>query len=196
MGIHDIKPEELRRYIREHNEKDFLLIDVRQPGEYEQGHIPGARLLPLPEFVATMDLLPRDKDLVFYCHSGGRSMAAAMMADEERGTAGIYNLDGGIRAWDGGIAEQTPRIQVFDRQAEPASLYMTAMNLEKGAMNFYTTIDTRYGDDAWSDVFGRLAEAEIGHALAVSGSGAEAGRERMISMQSLPGFPATCWREA
>ena len=167
MGIYEIKPDELRRYIQEHDEKSFLLVDVRQPGEYESGHIPGARLLPLFEFVQNMDTLPKDKELIFYCHSGGRSMAAAMMAEEEISAVKIYNLIGGIRAWDGGIAEQSPRVQVFDRQAEPASLYMTAMNLEKGAMNFYTTIDMRYGDDAWSDVFGRLAEAEIGHALAV-----------------------------
>ena len=70
-------------------------------------------------------------------------MAAAMMADEERGAAGIYNLDGGIRAWDGGIAEQSPAFRFFERQAEACSwsLYMTAMNLEKGAINFYTTIE-------------------------------------------------------
>jgi rhodanese-related sulfurtransferase/rubrerythrin len=167
MGIHEIKPEALRQYIRGHHEKDFLLIDVRQPGEYEDGHIPGARLLPLSDFVLEMETLPRDKDLIFYCHSGGRSLAAAMMAEDEIPAAAIYNLEGGIRAWNGAITPHPPRVQVFDRQATPESLYMTAMNLEKGAMNFYTTIDMRYGDDAWSEVFGQLAEAEIGHALAV-----------------------------
>jgi rhodanese-related sulfurtransferase len=49
MSIHEINPEELRRYIKNHNEKEYLLVDVRQPDEYEEGHIPGARLLPLPD---------------------------------------------------------------------------------------------------------------------------------------------------
>ncbi len=167
MSIHEINPEELRRYIREHNEKDFLVVDVRQPDEYEEGHIPGARLLPLPELVRKMETLPSGLDLVFYCHNGGRSMAASLMVEEEFGAAGIYNLNGGILSWDGATAENPPRVQLFTKGASPEDLCMTAMNLEKGAMNFYMTVDMRYGGEDWSDVFGRLAEAEIGHALAV-----------------------------
>jgi sulfur-carrier protein adenylyltransferase/sulfurtransferase len=167
MSIHEINPEELRRYIKDHDEKDYLLVDVRQPGEYQEGHIPGARLLPLPELAKKMDTLPQDLDLVFYCHSGARSMAASIMAEEEFGAAGIYNLDGGLLSWDGAIAEKSPQVLIFEKQTSLEELYMTAMNLEKGAMNFYTTVDIRYGGETWSDVFGRLAEAEIGHALAV-----------------------------
>ncbi len=167
MSIHEINPEELRRYINNHNETDYLLVDVRQPGEYEEGHIPGARLLPLPELVRKMDTLPQGLDLVFYCHSGARSMAASVIAEEEFGTTGIYNLNGGILSWDGAVAENPPQVRIFDKQAAPEELYMTAMNLERGAMNFYMTVDMRYGGETWSDVFGRLAEAEIGHALAV-----------------------------
>ena len=167
MSINEINPEELRRYIGNHHEKDYLLVDVRQPGEYQDGHIPGARLLPLPELVEKMDTLPRDLDLVFYCRSGARSMAASIMVDEEFGTTGIYNLNGGILSWDGAVAENPPQVRIFNKNATPLELYMTAMNLEKGAMNFYTTVDIRYGGETWSDVFGQLAEAEIGHALAV-----------------------------
>jgi sulfur-carrier protein adenylyltransferase/sulfurtransferase len=167
MSIHEINPEELRRYIGDHNEKDYLLVDVRQPGEYQEGHIPGARLLPLPELVLKMDTLPQDLDLVFYCHSGARSMVASIIVEEEFGITGIYNLSGGILSWDGAVAESPPQVRIFDKQAAPEELYMTAMNLEKGAMNFYMTVDIRYGGETWSDVFGRLAEAEIAHALAV-----------------------------
>ncbi len=167
MSIHEINPEELRRYINNHNEKDYLLVDVRQPGEYEEGHLPGARLLPLPELVRKMDTLPQGLDLVFYCRSGARSLAASVIAEEEYGTTGIYNLNGGILSWDGAVAENPPQVRIFDKQAAPEELYMTAMNLERGAMNFYMTVDMRYGGETWSDVFGRLAEAEIGHALAV-----------------------------
>lgn len=167
MSIHEINPEELRRYIGNHNENGYLLVDVRQPGEYQEGHIPGARLLPLPELVGKMDTLPQDLDLVFYCRSGARSMAASMMVEEEFGAADIYNLNGGMLSWDGAVAENPPQVRIFDKQTAPEELYMTAMNLERGAMNFYMTVDMRYGGETWSDVFGRLAEAEIGHALAV-----------------------------
>ena len=167
MSIHEINQEELRRYIGDHDEKDYLLVDVRQPGEYGDGHIPGARLLPLPELAGKMDTLPRNLDLVFYCRSGVRSLVASIMAGEEFGTSGIYNLSGGILSWDGAVAEIPPQVRIFDKQVTPEELYMTAMNLEKGAMNFYMTVDIRYGGETWSDVFGRLAEAEIGHALAV-----------------------------
>ena len=167
MSIHEIDPGDLRRYIRDHNEKDFLLVDVRQPDEYKEGHIPGARLLPLPELVRNMETLPSGLDLIFYCQSGARSMAASLMVEEEFAATGIYNLNGGILSWDGATAENPPQVQLFKKGAAPEALYMTAMNLEKGAMNFYMTVDMRYGGEAWSDVFSRLAEAEIGHALAV-----------------------------
>ena len=83
MGIKEFTPKALRRFILDHHENEYALIDVRQPGEYEQGHIPGSRLLPLPELVQTMETLPVDRQLIFYCHSGARSMAAASMVAEE-----------------------------------------------------------------------------------------------------------------
>ena len=69
-------PQQLREFVANNHESAYELIDVRQPGEYEQVHIPGARLVPLPELVQTVDKLPQDRNIVFYCHSGGRSMAA------------------------------------------------------------------------------------------------------------------------
>lgn len=168
MNIKDLTAEELRGFIRSHHEKEYALIDVRQPGEYEQGHIPGARLLPLPELIQTMETLPADKQLVFYCHSGGRSMAAAsMVADEEIGSGELINLDGGMLAWDGGIASDYPKVQLFNWQKAPSDMLITAMNLEKGALNFYTHVSEHNQGLPWVDVFSNLAKAEIGHARTV-----------------------------
>ena len=168
MSIADLTPEQLRRFIQERHEKTFDLIDVRQPGEYEHSHIPGARLLPLPELVQVMETLPRDKELVFYCRSGGRSQAAAAMVDDE-GIAGkpIYNLAGGILAWDGALTAESPRVQHFSGRGGPAEWLLTAMNLEKGALGFYTRIRDQYADQPWAEVFSNLARAEIGHAKTV-----------------------------
>ncbi|MEJ2155075.1 MAG: rhodanese-like domain-containing protein [Desulfobacteraceae bacterium] len=168
MSIKDLSAEELRRFIQDHHENAYALIDVRQPGEYEQGHIPGARLLPLPELVQTMESLPAKKQLVFYCHSGGRSMAAASMAEEEGAGAGdLINLSGGILAWDGGITEDYPHVQLFNWQDAPSDMLLTAMNLEKGALNFYTQVHSRHQDASWVNVFADLAKAEMGHARTV-----------------------------
>jgi rhodanese-related sulfurtransferase len=62
----NLTSDALREYMREHQEKDYLLIDVRQPKEYREGHIAGAHLLPLGELSARMTELPLDRDIIFY----------------------------------------------------------------------------------------------------------------------------------
>jgi rhodanese-related sulfurtransferase len=76
----------------------ILLIDVREPSEYESERIPGALLYPLSTFDATK--LPKDgpRRIVFHCGSGKRSLVAA----ERRlgaGEAHAAHLGGGIAAW-------------------------------------------------------------------------------------------------
>ena len=170
MAIKELPPEALRRFIRQSHEKEYALIDVRQPGEYEQGHIPGARLLPLSGFFQTMETLPTDKALVFYCHGGGRSMAAATMVEEEALTAGeIYNLQGGMLAWDGGMVADYPQVRLFDASMTSAEMMRTAVNLEKGAMRFYIHVHGQHGGQDWAGIFAALSKAERGHAKAVFG---------------------------
>lgn len=62
----NITADELREYMRTHQEEDYLLVDVRKPKEYGQGHIPGARLLPVGELSARLGELPLDRDIIFY----------------------------------------------------------------------------------------------------------------------------------
>ena len=59
-------PDEAREFIREHEEGTFTLLDVRQPKEYEQGHIPGAKLIPLPQLTDSLDTLDPEKPIVAY----------------------------------------------------------------------------------------------------------------------------------
>jgi sulfur-carrier protein adenylyltransferase/sulfurtransferase len=168
MSIEELTPAQLRKFIQDHHEKTYALIDVRQPGEYEYGHIPGARLMPLPALVQDMTALPRDKAVIFYCRSGARSMAAAaMVEDEQIVQAALYNLAGGMLAWDGAVAAGHPRVQLFNTFGAPAEMLATAMNLEKGALNFYTQVRDRYQQEPWVAVFATLAQAEIGHAKTV-----------------------------
>lgn len=74
------------------------VIDVREPWEYEAGHIPGAALLPHKSVFARREELPRDKDLIFVCAVGQRSALAAEMA-AATGFTRLFNLEGGTDAW-------------------------------------------------------------------------------------------------
>lgn len=168
MSFKTLDPQALRLYMQKKSEKGYLVVDVRQPHEYELAHIPGARLLPLPGLFQTLERLPADKDLIFYCHSGSRSMVAASMAEEEAVTLGtIYNLTGGMLTWEGGVVADQPRVQLFTQATTPAEMMKTAMNLEKGALRFYNQAADQFSAQPWSDIFAKLAGAEMAHAKTV-----------------------------
>ena len=73
------------------------LVDVRQPEEYEAGHVPGAKLIPLADVVARVGEIPAEGPVYVICQTGSRSQRAA---DYFR-TRGIeaYNVAGGTKAW-------------------------------------------------------------------------------------------------
>ena len=73
------------------------LVDVRTPGEWENGHVEGAKLIPVQELAERIAEIPRDRPVVVYCASGARSArAAAMLA-----AAGYDARDlGGMSRWD------------------------------------------------------------------------------------------------
>jgi len=73
------------------------LVDVRQPEEYEAGHVPGAKLIPLADVVARIGEIPVEGPVYVICQSGSRSQRAA---DYFR-NVGIeaYNVAGGTKAW-------------------------------------------------------------------------------------------------
>lgn len=58
--------DDVREFLKEKSPEDFNLIDVRQPGEYEQGHLPGSRLIPVAELDATLAALDHDKPTIAY----------------------------------------------------------------------------------------------------------------------------------
>ena len=58
--------EEAGAYMAEHREGSYTLLDVRQPGEYEESHIPGATLIPLPELTDSLAELDPEKPTIVY----------------------------------------------------------------------------------------------------------------------------------
>ncbi|MHB0927677.1 MAG: rhodanese-like domain-containing protein [Candidatus Nanopelagicales bacterium] len=77
------------------------VVDVRTPAEYAAGHIAGAINIDLEGSTFTSDIAKLDKTKTYavYCHSGRRS-AVATSAMADAGFGNIYNLDGGIIAWE------------------------------------------------------------------------------------------------
>lgn len=76
----------------------FMLLDVRTPEEYAEGHIAGALLIPVQELAMRLHEVPKDRQVYVYCRSGRRSSrAAAVLA--EAGFNRIENVQGGIIAW-------------------------------------------------------------------------------------------------
>lgn len=62
----DLTPDQARAYLDSHRADEFTLLDVRQPSEYERAHIPGARLIPLPELNERMGELDPKKPVIAY----------------------------------------------------------------------------------------------------------------------------------
>ena len=78
---------------------EALIIDVREPDEWEQAHIPGAILIPLSEFKSADVPDPGGKHLVFHCRSGRRCGLAAEIAVREGYKGVIKRMVGGFLAW-------------------------------------------------------------------------------------------------
>ncbi len=74
------------------------LVDVREPWEYQKGHIPGAQLIPVSSVFARREELSRDTDIIFACAVGQRSALACEMA-AAAGLTRLFNLEGGTEAW-------------------------------------------------------------------------------------------------
>jgi len=80
--------------------EDFILLDVREPQEYEYSRIKEkeAMLVPLMRLPAVADKLPKDKPIYVLCRSGNRSLQATLWL-MEKGFKNVKNIEGGILAW-------------------------------------------------------------------------------------------------
>lgn len=98
-----------------------LVLDVRSPAEFADGHIPGAVLIPhdqIEQQLATLESA-RDRDIVLYCRSGRRSLLAENVL-RDHGFTRLQQLDGSWRAWDAaGLPHATGGVDLPSPQTQP-----------------------------------------------------------------------------
>lgn len=89
---------ELAAWLADERREKPVLLDVREPWEYEKARIDGATLVPMREVPSRIGQIDEGKEVVAICHHGGRSMQVAMFL-EKQGIKRVHNLVGGIDAW-------------------------------------------------------------------------------------------------
>lgn len=170
-----LTPAKVKAILDKDKKGEFLLLDVRQPEEYEDGHIPGAMLIPLGELEARQEELDRNKKIIAYCRSGHRSMAAAI-ALCGLGFKDVSSLEGGILNWRHeaipGVPEARP--ELITKAADVKDVLMLATKLERGSRNFYLAAKKKATPRGARETFQMLASAEDGHMQRL--------RERAVTM--------------
>ncbi|MEF2953772.1 MAG: rhodanese-like domain-containing protein [Blautia sp.] len=103
MGFFDFfkTPDINQELIAFHNTKDGVLLDVRTPQEYKEGHIPGSQNVPLQSLSQAASVAQPQTPLFVYCHSGVRSRQAVALLQEMNFT-NVKNI-GGIASYTGKV---------------------------------------------------------------------------------------------
>ena len=97
--IKDVEPVELHQLLQNGKNGDRpVVVDVREPWEYKQGHVPGALLIPLGQLSSRLNELDPEKPVAVICASGSRSQSAAALLGQ-KGFKTVYNVSGGTGAW-------------------------------------------------------------------------------------------------
>jgi rhodanese-related sulfurtransferase len=93
-----ISAQELAAWLADTGRERPVLLDVREPWEFEKARIEGAQLVPMREVPSRVGEIDREKAVVAICHHGGRSMQVALFL-EKAGYNNVHNLAGGVDAW-------------------------------------------------------------------------------------------------
>ena len=101
MSVEELKAKKERG-------EEFVLLDVREPYEYDIARIPGSRLIPLGELPSRMSELDTADEIVIHCKSGVRS-AKALRQLQKAGFAKLFNVEGGIAAWADRVDSSVPK---------------------------------------------------------------------------------------
>ena len=187
--VSSLDAEEARWFMAQRREGEYTLLDVRQPGEYQESHLAGAKLIPLPQLSDTYQELDPEKPTIVHCAIGGRSRVAAQMLSGW-GFKEVYNLSGGIKAFQGPRATgpQELNLDLVRGDETPAEIIRVAYGMEKALQDFYETLKQQSSDQELQALFGKLAQVEERHQerlFAVYGQVAPGGQDRAAFAASI-----------
>jgi rhodanese-related sulfurtransferase/rubrerythrin len=163
-AIKDITPEEVWDIIRGDKKEEYLVVDVRTPAEYAEGHLPGALFITLQELDRRYSELDIHKKIITYCRSGRRSLGGAILLCNQAFRE-LYNMRGGIMNWPYETVKGPPEEaeQFFKEIKEIKELLLFALQMERASQRFYDQGAAHGGEQGIVDVFKMLSRAEEKH---------------------------------
>lgn len=167
-AIREIDAATLHQLLDSQEESPPLLIDVRQPQEFAQGHIPGALLIPLGQLeLPHPALTDTARPIVVYCRSGKRSMVGAKILCA-RGFGHIMSLQDGILGWPYAMLAGAPKEVLDPGEAKSVQeILLHAMGRELRAQNFYRQWLSQTDEEVLKITLQELASREEEHMAAI-----------------------------
>lgn len=164
VPVRSLAAAEAEKFMAGKKPGEYQLLDVRQPKEYEAGHLPGSLLIPLQELPERLGELDREKPVLVYCAVGGRSRAAAQLL-AGRDFTDVVNMAGGIRAWEGHLAKgpEEAGLELLVGDKEYDSGMGLAYAMEEGLQGFYRFLAERTAEGAEKSLYLRLMGFEDRH---------------------------------
>jgi rhodanese-related sulfurtransferase/rubrerythrin len=155
---------EARQLVSKMPLSDMTILDVRQSKEYEVGHIPGAKLIPIADLGNRISEIDPEKPTLVYCAVGGRSRVAAQMLSG-KGFRQVINLAGGIKAWNGEKAffGEEKGLDLFTGKESHEQTLIIAYGLELGLEEFYVSMTEKEKNEAVKGLFQKLSRIEVNH---------------------------------
>ncbi|WP_459193005.1 rhodanese-like domain-containing protein [Halosimplex sp. J119] len=116
----EITGEELQSLLDETEDGDLRIVDIRNPGAFERGHIPGSDNIPANELTDRVEELDGADRVVTVCPMGKSSVQAARLVGSYEGVEGpVESLADGLNAWDGPLESADPSGGSGDGSAAP-----------------------------------------------------------------------------
>jgi rhodanese-related sulfurtransferase/rubrerythrin len=162
--VKSLDADQARNFMENRDSDELTILDVRQPNEYESGHISGSKLIPLPDLTERLHEIDPKKPTVVYCAIGGRSRVAAQML-AGKGFENVVNLSGGFKTWKGeaAVGEEELGLELFTGDESPEKTLVVAYSLEAGLRDFYTSMIPRVKNKDAQNIFQKLSEIEVKH---------------------------------
>ncbi len=110
-GFYEITADQLADRIYDESGDNYIIVDIRDDASYDEAHIPGAINIPLNELGYRLFSLDKTKDIIVYCFTGVTSEVACQIL-VNAGFKDVYDMTGGIKAWDYPIETSDGRVNI------------------------------------------------------------------------------------